>query len=71
MKTHGRQALLFCCFADLTMQDLHRLYKQGPADQYKSVGIQFMSLEPLLELIVVLQSTVNDRLTLLRGLFLK
>ena len=66
MKTHGRQALLFCCFADLNTKEVYDCYKQGPTDQYESLGIQFMSLDNIVELIVVLQSIVNSRIDLLR-----
>ena len=71
MKTHGRQALLFCCFSDLTTKDVVDCYKQGPTDQYESVGIQFLSLENVVELIVVIQSTVNSRIDLPRRWFLR
>lgn len=51
MKTHGRQALLFCCFADLNTKEVYDCYKQGPTDQYESLGIQFLSLDNIVELI--------------------
>ena len=71
MKTHGRQALLFCCFADLNTKEVYDCYKQGPTDQYESLGIQFLSLDSIVELIVVLQSIVNSRIDLLRRWFLR
>lgn len=71
MKTHGRQALLFCCFADLNTKEVYDCYKQGPTDQYESLGIQFLSLDNIVELIVVLQSIVNSRIDLLRRWLLR
>ena len=43
---------MFCCFVDLTKEQVEAFYKQGPEDQYESVGINFFSLDEIIHLIV-------------------
>ena len=44
---------MFCCFVNLTKEEVETFYKKGPEDQYESVGIQFLSLDKVVELIVL------------------
>ena len=51
--THGRQVQLFCCFVDLSKDEVLKNYRQGPIDQYESCGLEFFSLEQIVNIIVV------------------
>ena len=51
-KTRGRQVQLFCCFSNLTKEEVKQNYEKGPVDQYESLGINFFSLEEIIDMIV-------------------
>ena len=51
-KTHGRQVQVFCCFVPLESEQVRDYYRKGPEDQYESLGINFMTLEEIVEIIV-------------------
>lgn len=50
--THGREIQMFCCFVDLDKTQVEEYYKQGPEDQYESVGINFMTLDRIVDIMV-------------------
>ena len=50
--THGRQVQLFCCFVNLSKDEVLKAYQQGPIDQYESRGLEFYSLEQIADIIV-------------------
>ena len=50
--THGRQVQVFCCFVPLESEQVRVYYRKGPEDQYESLGINFMTLEEIVEIIV-------------------
>ena len=52
--THGRQVQLFCCFVDLTEDELLEAYRQGPIDKFESTGLVFLSLDKVVHRIVLL-----------------
>ena len=43
---------MFCCFADLNTEQARKYYRMGPEDQYESVGINFLSLDAIVSMIV-------------------
>ena len=52
--THGRQVQMFCCFVNLSKEEVRKYYAMGPEDQYESVGINFLSLDTVVDIIVLL-----------------
>ena len=50
--THGRQVQLFCCFVNLSRDEVLKGYQQGPVDQYESRGLEFYSLGQIVDIIV-------------------
>ncbi|CBK22115.2 uncharacterized protein [Blastocystis hominis] len=55
--THGRQVQVFCCFVPLESEQVRGYYRKGPEDQYESLGINFMTLEEIVEIM----NTTPDR----------
>ena len=51
-KTHGREVQLFCCFSNLTKEEVIQDYEKGPVDQYESLGVNFLSFEEIIDLMV-------------------
>lgn len=43
---------MFCCFVNLDKTQVEEYYKQGPEDQYESVGINFMTLDRIVDIMV-------------------
>lgn len=43
---------VFCCFVPLESEQVRDYYRKGPEDQYESLGINFMTLEEIVEIIV-------------------
>ena len=50
--THGRQVQLFCCFVNLTEEEVLEAYRQGPVDKFESTGLVFLSLDDVVHRIV-------------------
>lgn len=43
---------VFCCFVPLESEQVRGYYRKGPEDQYESLGINFMTLEEIVEIMV-------------------
>lgn len=50
--THGRQVQMFCCFVNLSQEEVRKYYMIGPEDQYESVGINFFTLDHIVNIMV-------------------
>lgn len=69
--THGRQVQMFCCFVNLNKQQVEEYYRKGPEDQYESMGIQFFTLDTIVNMMVVCSVLLISRIQIRIQLFLK
>ena len=67
--THGREVQMFCCFVNLSQEEVRKYYSLGPEDQYESVGINFFTLDTIVDIMVLYGFILYCRIQLPRDLF--